>query len=257
MKKINKYTAVAALLLSCSGFAQSNPKNKVGINTNQPTETLDINGTAQIRSLPLGWDGKTYNGAETQGTTFIPTKTVIADPSGNIGTIDGVLRPYIDIYKSNTGLSIGQETGYQAISSADGCISICWEVKLPNEFTAMLAVKVNKEKCGKTDTPFLLNVNYRVANSAGVGSFVWPNAENQFSVRDPGTEWIRFRSGSIGTENTWLADGSIQLWGSRVVNGARENTLRNYRFMASTKDGSKVGGKLNDYNIFTEIKRNY
>lgn len=58
---------------------------KVGINTENPNETLEINGTLRVDNLPESGVGKIYDGAETTGTTFTGTRTLVADEKGNIG----------------------------------------------------------------------------------------------------------------------------------------------------------------------------
>ena len=62
MKKI---MFLAALTLGITAFAQT------GINTSSPTKTLDVNGEARVRTLPLG---------NTTGKKF-----VVADGDGNLG----------------------------------------------------------------------------------------------------------------------------------------------------------------------------
>lgn len=62
---------------------------KVGINTENPNETLEINGTLRVDNLPESGVGTIYDGAETAGTTFTGTRTLVADEKGNIGYLAG------------------------------------------------------------------------------------------------------------------------------------------------------------------------
>lgn len=70
-----------------SMYAQT---GKVGINTEDPKETLEINGTLRVGKLPESGKGKIYNGAngENPSTNFSGTRTLVADESGNIGYIE-------------------------------------------------------------------------------------------------------------------------------------------------------------------------
>lgn len=69
---------------------------QVGINTKNPTETLDVNGIERVRELPKHQtinsiftkpDGS-YSGNKDQ--TFIATRRVVADANGVLGYIDGL-----------------------------------------------------------------------------------------------------------------------------------------------------------------------
>lgn len=58
---------------------------KVGINTKNPNETLEINGTLRVDNLPVYKEGKIYDGAETTETIFGGQNMVTADDKGNVG----------------------------------------------------------------------------------------------------------------------------------------------------------------------------
>lgn len=63
---------------------------KVGVNTETPTEILDVNGTVRVRSLPAeGTVGihttGTNTASDTANQTFTPTKFVVADENGVLG----------------------------------------------------------------------------------------------------------------------------------------------------------------------------
>lgn len=67
-----------------------------GINTNYPSEKLDLNGISRIRQLPL--DGSTNaintnssgNASSAQDQTFTATRTVVADANGVLGSVIGL-----------------------------------------------------------------------------------------------------------------------------------------------------------------------
>ena len=59
---------------------------KVGINTNSPKETLDVNGTLKVGDLPTnGTANAIYNGGKKKSTTFTATNMVVADANGVLG----------------------------------------------------------------------------------------------------------------------------------------------------------------------------
>lgn len=71
--------------MTLSGRAQS---YLVGVNTQTPTEYLDIDGTFRIRDLPAKGE-KYYWGSVTKGATFDPYSVVIADKNGVLGQSSG------------------------------------------------------------------------------------------------------------------------------------------------------------------------
>lgn len=80
MKKI---IILGSVVLSLGLQAQL---NKAGINTAQPTEVLDVNGTMRVRDIQI--DGTTnalYNGSATKSTTFTATNVMMTDANGNLG----------------------------------------------------------------------------------------------------------------------------------------------------------------------------
>lgn len=58
---------------------------KVGINTENPNETLEVNGTVRVDNLPESGVGTIYDGADTAGTTFKGENMVVADEKGTLG----------------------------------------------------------------------------------------------------------------------------------------------------------------------------
>ncbi|MDY3520787.1 hypothetical protein PG614_06040 [Riemerella anatipestifer] len=63
---------------------------QVGINTSSPQETLDVNGTVRVRSLPISGKGNIYNGQAAATTLFNGVNTVISNSDGVIGYIQGL-----------------------------------------------------------------------------------------------------------------------------------------------------------------------
>ena len=87
-------SSVFIICCYCCVHAQTN--NKVGFTTTNPTEIIDVNGTARVRDVPMNGtlnaiytkpDG-TVSTAKDQ--TFNATKTLVVDANGVVGAIDGV-----------------------------------------------------------------------------------------------------------------------------------------------------------------------
>lgn len=74
-------------------YSQQNSNGKVGVNTNIPTENLDISGRLRVRTLPnqnttnaISTDTN-GNGQETDNQTFSANSIVVADKNGVLGKI--------------------------------------------------------------------------------------------------------------------------------------------------------------------------
>ncbi|WP_131707634.1 hypothetical protein [Chryseobacterium angstadtii] len=88
--KINIIVTTVLILLGAKISAQ------VGISTSMPTETLDINGTARVRDVPLnGTVNAIYTKSDgtksdAKDQTFSATKTLVVDNNGVLGYISGL-----------------------------------------------------------------------------------------------------------------------------------------------------------------------
>ena len=88
-----KTTLSCGMLLLAAAYFNAQTTGKVGINTNAPKETLEVNGTLKIGTLPANGAKKAiYNGQNTKNTDFTATKTLVADNNGTIGVIDGIAK---------------------------------------------------------------------------------------------------------------------------------------------------------------------
>lgn len=103
-----KKESILAIFLFAMTSAQ------VGINTKNPTEILDINGTERVRDLPKHQaanaiftkpDGS-YSGNKDQ--TFIATRRVVADANGVLGYMDGLSG---ETGNSRRNITIGYSAG--------------------------------------------------------------------------------------------------------------------------------------------------
>ena len=89
MKKI--FTLASALVVAVSAAQTGN----MGVNTNTPTETLDVNGTTRLRDLPLAGTANAIStlpagtAAPSKNQTYTPTKTLVVDANGVLGAVDG------------------------------------------------------------------------------------------------------------------------------------------------------------------------
>lgn len=88
-----KTTLSCGVLLLAAVYFNAQTTGKVGINTNSPKETLEVNGTLKIDTLPTnGANNAIYNGQNAKNATFTATKTLVADNNGTIGVIDGIAK---------------------------------------------------------------------------------------------------------------------------------------------------------------------
>lgn len=88
-----KTTLSCGMLLLAAAYFNAQTTGKVGINTNAPKETLEVNGTLKVGTLPANGAKKAiYNGQNTKNTDFTATKTLVADNNGTIGVIDGIAK---------------------------------------------------------------------------------------------------------------------------------------------------------------------
>src|SRR5690606_40738669 len=84
------FSVIAITVFSLLSFGQ------VGVNTQEPTEILDVNGTMRVRDLPENGETNAIytqpNGerSENKDQTFTATRTVVADNNGVLGYIEGL-----------------------------------------------------------------------------------------------------------------------------------------------------------------------
>lgn len=99
---MNKVFYPLMLLATSLAFAQT---GKVGINTERPTETLQIQGTTRITDLPINTEGLITT--KTDGTestnkdqVFSATKTLVVDENGVVGAVRGL--PVVELPEYKT-----------------------------------------------------------------------------------------------------------------------------------------------------------
>ena len=87
--KLKNYSLLMGLLMPLGVWAQT---ERVGVNTNSPTEDLDVKGTARIQNLPKRDEGVTTdtNGDydSNKATKFLPNKVVVANAQGVLGAMN-------------------------------------------------------------------------------------------------------------------------------------------------------------------------
>lgn len=83
----NKIKMKKTLLLALVAFSSMALAQNVGVNTNTPTETLDVNGTARVQNLPENGSTGTIN-TPNANSNFTATKTVVVDDNGVLGTVN-------------------------------------------------------------------------------------------------------------------------------------------------------------------------
>ena len=113
---MKKHLLFTATFVGVMTVAQT---GKVGVNTDNPTETFQVDGTVRITELPTnGADNVIYtdsngNRSNNKDVSFEATKTVVVDKNGVLGTVDGIprvkgkqrgeLQPYAPIEKCTKG----------------------------------------------------------------------------------------------------------------------------------------------------------
>ena len=81
-----KTTLSCGMLLLAAAYFNAQTTGKVGINTNAPKETLEVNGTLKVGNLPTnGTANAIYNGQNAKSTPFTATHMVVADTNGVLG----------------------------------------------------------------------------------------------------------------------------------------------------------------------------
>ncbi|MFU2094868.1 hypothetical protein [Ornithobacterium rhinotracheale] len=103
----------AAALLGSVAFAQQQSTGKVGVNTDAPTETLQVKGTARVTNLPEQGETITTNASGTYelNQNFTPTKMVVTDANGVLGKADlpsggNLTAMFIDTDTSNSSQTV-------------------------------------------------------------------------------------------------------------------------------------------------------
>ena len=76
-------------MASINAQTQQQHTGKVGINTTNPKETLEVNGTLKVSTLPAnGAKNAIYNGQNTKNTNFTAAHMVVVDKNGVLGKQD-------------------------------------------------------------------------------------------------------------------------------------------------------------------------
>lgn len=114
-----KTTLSCGMLLLAAAYFNAQTTGKVGINTNAPKETLEVNGTLKIDTLPTnGANNAIYNGQNAKNTTFTATHMVVSDTNGVLGKHSLGEAGQVLISKGNTGAP-----EWKNIKEASGVIS--------------------------------------------------------------------------------------------------------------------------------------
>lgn len=114
-----KTTLSCGMLLLAAAYFNAQTTGKVGINTNAPKETLEVNGTLKIDTLPTnGANNAIYNGQNTQNATFTATHMIVSDENGVLGKHSLGTAGQVLISKGNNGAP-----EWKDIKEASGVIS--------------------------------------------------------------------------------------------------------------------------------------
>ena len=114
-----KTTLSCGMLLLAAVYFNAQTTGKVGINTNAPTETLEVNGTLKVDTLPTnGANNAIYNGQNTQNATFTATHMIVSDKNGVLGKHSLGTAGQVLISKGNNGAP-----EWKDIKEASGVVS--------------------------------------------------------------------------------------------------------------------------------------
>ncbi len=134
-----KTTLSCGMLLLAAVYFNAQTTGKVGINTNAPKETLEVNGTLKIDTLPTnGANNAIYNGQNTQNTTFTATHMVVSDTNGVLGKHSLGTAGQVLISKGNNGAP-----EWKDIKEASGVIS---ETELKKGTTVITVDQGNEQE---------------------------------------------------------------------------------------------------------------
>lgn len=113
-------TALLSVLSLVSHAQQISPPppQRVGIQTREATETLDVNGTVKVQRLPKRGE-HIYNGAPTPSTPFEPKYRVVADANGVLGVdaLEASGKPVFILPKLYLPLSTSYAPFYYPVSN--------------------------------------------------------------------------------------------------------------------------------------------
>lgn len=114
-----KTTLSCGMLLLAAVYFNAQTTGKVGINTNAPKETLEVNGTLKVDTLPTnGANNAIYNGQNAKNATFTATHMVVSDTNGVLGKHSLGEAGQVLISKGNNGAP-----EWKNIKEASGVIS--------------------------------------------------------------------------------------------------------------------------------------
>jgi hypothetical protein len=133
MKKIK---LIFALLFCAISFAQ------VGVNTTSPTNTLDVNGGARIRTLNEG--------------------TIESDATGNVFSIPYKVYAFAVIDKPGTIL---KQYNIASVTKTNNKYRITFSVPMPDNDYIILSMAKNRNISYDTVTPFYFEVTVDTTNN--------------------------------------------------------------------------------------------
>ncbi|SDD84648.1 hypothetical protein [Riemerella columbipharyngis] len=192
-KTFIKLSCTVAVLISFSGIAQS-----VGVNTDTPTESLDIKGTTRIQTLPSNGQTNAIS-TKADGTksvnkdqTFTATKTVVVDDRGVVGVINELplfTPPKVrTIQYATSNTPINNNTPQNSVVTL-GKIAVRFDGTDPTGGASLLSFKLLSAEDLDNNSTSYDNVIVNMSKQ-GKGGGVWGGQFRKF----PATvgQWIQF-----------------------------------------------------------------
>lgn len=183
-----KKTLLLAIFISGVAVAQT---GKVGVNTDKPTETLQVKGTTRITDIPInGSTSAIYTktdgtASENKDQKFTATKTLVVDANGVVGAVAG-----LPVVEDELSKSIKYTTKTVPISTSTPTASV---VSLGN-----ISVRFNGTSAsGEQSLSFMLTTNADnvIVNQLKIGSGGMQGGQNTFlpATKDTWNEIIKQR----------------------------------------------------------------
>jgi hypothetical protein len=207
MKKI--FTLASALVVSVAAAQTGN----VGINTTTPTETLDVNGTTRLRDLPLSGATNAIStlpagtAAPSKNQTYTPTKTLVIDANGVLGSIVGT--PMVN--NDTTGAEIKKNIYLTTVSD----LPAVGNTTTPANTTKCGAIELtfsapsggNTYAMIRLAAPAALTLNQGYSQEYGAGTFTYKSTTQSFTAAN----YNAWQYITTGTTNDEIINGEVNV----------------------------------------------
>lgn len=239
-KKMKKYifSIIAVTVFSLLSFGQ------VGVNTQEPTEILDVNGTMRVRDLPENGETNAIytqpNGerSENKDQTFTATRTVVADNNGVLGYIEGLnngggnynFSQYMDLYGDNSTeqtVAVSSTIDINGLNNIEITLEPDEEKLIIFDFTGYVRAMENTSNVAGQGAFALWNVTDNVKVTSVYTSFY--SNPSFYSIPVPsGFSKAITLSNSTSSAKTWTFKMSYKAWATAGASGSGAQHIINF-----------------------------